>query len=81
MPSNRPRKSPLIYGYWKHFKWLFKQAEQFYTALKFLKQTVEFVRYPDESHGITRGGTPSRRFDHQARTRGWLERFLGVMGA
>lgn len=59
-----------------------EQAEQFYTALKYLKQTVEFVRYPDESHGITRGGTPSRRFDHQARTRDWLERFLGpVAGA
>ncbi len=54
-----------------------EQAEQFYTALKYLRQTVEFVRYPEESHGITRGGTPSRRFDHQARTRDWLERFLG----
>lgn len=58
-----------------------EQAEQFYTALKYLRRTVEFVRYPDESHGITRGGTPSRRFDHQARTRDWLEKYLGSLPA
>ncbi len=57
------------------------QAEQLYTALRYMKKTVEFVRYPVESHGQTRGGTPSRRLDHQRRTRDWFERFLGPMTA
>lgn len=55
------------------------QAEQLYTALKHMKRDVEFVRYPVESHGQTRGGTPSRRLDHQRRTRDWFERYLGPM--
>lgn len=55
------------------------QAEQFYTALKYMKREVEFVRFPVESHGQTRGGTPSRRLEHQRRTRDWFERYLGPM--
>jgi dipeptidyl aminopeptidase/acylaminoacyl peptidase len=35
-----------------------EQAEQLYTALKYLRRTVEFVRYPDSSHGMSRTGKP-----------------------
>jgi dipeptidyl aminopeptidase/acylaminoacyl peptidase len=56
-----------------------EQAEQLYTALRYMKREVEFVRYPEESHGLTRGGTPSRRLDHQRRTRDWFEKHLGPM--
>jgi dipeptidyl aminopeptidase/acylaminoacyl peptidase len=35
-----------------------EQAEQLYTALKVLRRTVEFVRYPESSHGMSRTGKP-----------------------
>ena len=44
-----------------------EQAEQLYTALKVLKRTVEFVRYPDSSHGMSRTGKPWLRV-HRLRT-------------
>lgn len=44
-----------------------EQAEQLYTALKFLRRTVEFVRYPESSHGMSRTGKPWLRV-HRLRT-------------
>ncbi|HYF94138.1 MAG TPA: S9 family peptidase [Symbiobacteriaceae bacterium] len=44
-----------------------EQAEQLYTALKYLRRTVEFVRYPDSSHGMSRTGKPWLRV-HRLRT-------------
>lgn len=53
-----------------------EQAEQLYTALKYLNRTVEFVRYPDSSHGMSRTGKPWLRI-HRLRTiADWFGRFL-----
>jgi len=40
---------------------LISQAEELFTALKFLKKDVEIVRFPGESHELSRHGTPRRR--------------------
>jgi dipeptidyl aminopeptidase/acylaminoacyl peptidase len=53
-----------------------EQAEQLFTALKTRNVPVEFHRYPEESHGMSRGGRPDRRVERLERTVGWLDRWL-----
>ena len=38
-----------------------EQAEQLYTMLKALKRPVEFLRFPEECHDLSRTGRPDRR--------------------
>ena len=53
------------------------QAEEWYTALKWLKQEVVFVRYPREtSHGLSRGGPMDLRMDRLQRINAWLDQYL-----
>ena len=49
-----------------------EQGEQLYVALKKLKRTVRFVRFPDEDHELSRSGRPRHRL---ARFRILLEWF------
>lgn len=37
------------------------QAEELFVALRMLKREVEFVRFPGESHELTRSGSPKHR--------------------
>jgi dipeptidyl aminopeptidase/acylaminoacyl peptidase len=37
------------------------QAEELFVALRMLKRDVEFVRFPGESHELTRAGAPRHR--------------------
>ncbi|HUZ01095.1 MAG TPA: S9 family peptidase [Thermomicrobiaceae bacterium] len=53
-----------------------EQAEQLYTALKRRRQTVEFVRFPNESHGLSRGGQPRHRVERLEAITGWFQRYL-----
>ncbi len=53
-----------------------EQAEQLFIALKKLDRTVEFVRFPDESHGLGRNGKPKHRVERLERTLGWFETYL-----
>lgn len=53
-----------------------EQAEQLFIALKKLDRTVEFVRFPDESHGLGRSGKPKHRVERLERTLGWFEKYL-----
>jgi dipeptidyl aminopeptidase/acylaminoacyl peptidase len=39
------------------------QAEQLFVVLKQMRKDVEFVRFPDESHEMSRSGRPSHRTD------------------
>lgn len=39
------------------------QAEQLFVVLKQRRQDVEFVRFPDEDHELSRSGRPSHRVD------------------
>ncbi|MFB6286023.1 MAG: prolyl oligopeptidase family serine peptidase [Candidatus Bipolaricaulia bacterium] len=53
------------------------QSEQYFTALKRLGKTVEFVRFPDCSHLFLRMGHPKLRAEYFQRTLDWFERHIG----
>jgi len=53
-----------------------EQAEQMYTALKYLGKEVAFVRVPGESHELSRSGTPSRRVARLRHLIGWFDNHL-----
>ncbi|MBX5464165.1 MAG: S9 family peptidase [Clostridia bacterium] len=57
-----------------------EQAEQLYAALKKLGRTVLFVRYPGESHELSRSGKPWHRLDRLERIAGWFEQYLRPAG-
>ncbi len=52
------------------------EAEQLFTALHRLGRDVVFVRFPDESHGLSRGGTPKHRRERLERIVGWWKKYL-----
>jgi dipeptidyl aminopeptidase/acylaminoacyl peptidase len=53
-----------------------EQAEQLYTALKVLRRTVEFVRYPESSHGMSRTGKPWLRVHRLRNICDWFGRYI-----
>ena len=54
------------------------QSEEMFGALRLLGKTVEMVRFPEESHDLSRSGRPDRREERLRRIAGWYERFLGT---
>lgn len=52
------------------------QGEELFVALKKLGKIVEFVRFPDESHGLSRTGQPVHRTERLERLCGWFDRYL-----
>lgn len=54
-----------------------EQAEQLYSALKYLGRPVEMVLYPEESHGMSRNGRPWHRVHRLKTIIGWFDRYLG----
>jgi dipeptidyl aminopeptidase/acylaminoacyl peptidase len=50
------------------------QAEQLWVALKLMRKDAEFVRFPDESHELSRSGRPSHRVDRFDVILDYLER-------
>ena len=53
-----------------------EQDEQLFTALMKLKQTAEFIRFPDESHGLSRNGKPLHREERLQHIIRWFDRYL-----
>ncbi|MDZ4724278.1 MAG: S9 family peptidase [candidate division Zixibacteria bacterium] len=53
-----------------------EQAEQMFVKLKVLGKTVEFVRFPEESHGLSRHGRPDRRIARLEWIAKWFKRYL-----
>ena len=53
-----------------------EQAEQMFVALKYLERDVLFVRIPEESHDLSRSGTPSRRLARLDHIIGWFDTHL-----
>ena len=53
-----------------------EQSEQMFTALKYLEREVGFVRIPEESHDLSRSGTPSRRKARLSHIIGWFDTHL-----
>ena len=54
------------------------QSEEMFGALRLLGKTVEMVRFPEESHDLSRSGRPDRREERLRRIAGWYERLLGT---
>ncbi len=52
------------------------QAEALFAILRTLKRPVRFMRVPDESHELTRSGTPFRRVENLVQVRSWFDHFL-----
>lgn len=53
-----------------------EQAEQLFVTLKLMKKKVEFVRFPEESHGLSRHGRPDRRIANLEWILKWFDRYL-----
>ncbi|MBC8223572.1 S9 family peptidase [Candidatus Bathyarchaeota archaeon] len=53
-----------------------EQGEQLYIALKKLGRTTEFVRFPDEPHGLSRDGKPKHRRERLQHIVRWFDRYL-----
>lgn len=57
------------------------QAEEFFSALRLQRKTVEYVRYPEAcSHGMSRNGPPSLRLHRLQENVNWLGRWLKPEG-
>jgi dipeptidyl aminopeptidase/acylaminoacyl peptidase len=54
------------------------QSEEMFGAMALLGKTVELIRFPEESHDLSRNGRPDRRVERLRRIGGWYERFLGT---
>lgn len=52
------------------------QAEAMFRALKVQRKPVVMVRFPGESHELSRSGAPSRRVQNQEHIGRWFERWL-----
>ncbi len=52
------------------------QAEQLFISLKRLGRTTEFVRFPNESHGLSRGGQPKHRAERLQHFVRWFDTYL-----
>jgi len=56
-----------------------EQAEQLFVALRVLGQApVEFLRFPDEGHDLSRSGRPDRRLQRLEAILDWFERYPGT---
>jgi dipeptidyl aminopeptidase/acylaminoacyl peptidase len=53
-----------------------EQSEQLYAALKIQKKEARLVVFPNESHGLSRGGRPSHRVARLQHILEWFDRFL-----
>jgi len=53
-----------------------EQGEQLFTTLRLLKRPVEMVRFPAESHELTRSGSPVHRVQRFELVLEWLDRYL-----
>lgn len=53
-----------------------EQGEQWFSALKRMGVPARFIRFPQESHGMSRTGKPSKRFERLGHMKEWFERFV-----
>jgi dipeptidyl aminopeptidase/acylaminoacyl peptidase len=52
------------------------QGEAMFRALKQQRKPVVMVRFPGESHELSRSGAPSRRVENQRHIRAWFDRWM-----
>ena len=51
-------------------------GEQMFRALKYLKKPTVMVRFPDESHELSRSGRPWHRVERLRHILGWFDKYL-----
>jgi dipeptidyl aminopeptidase/acylaminoacyl peptidase len=51
-------------------------GEQMFRALKYLKKPVVMVRFPGESHELSRSGKPTHRVERLQHIVGWFDKYL-----
>jgi dipeptidyl aminopeptidase/acylaminoacyl peptidase len=54
------------------------EGEQLFTALRRLGKDAVFVRFPNESHGLSRAGKPAHRRERLERIVGWFQKYMPV---
>jgi dipeptidyl aminopeptidase/acylaminoacyl peptidase len=52
------------------------QAEELFGAMRLLGKEVELVRFPGESHDVSRSGRPDRRVERLKRILGWFHKHM-----
>ncbi|NLN83341.1 MAG: S9 family peptidase [Firmicutes bacterium] len=55
-----------------------EQGEQLFTALKYLKKEVIFIRFPNENHDLSRSGQPQHRLERLQHIVDWFQKFNPV---
>ncbi len=58
------------------FRCPIEQAEQVFISLKRLGRETELVRFPDETHELSRGGKPKHRIERLERIIGWFDTYV-----
>ena len=51
-------------------------GEQMFRALKFLRRPTVMVRFPDESHELSRSGKPWHRVERLQHMLAWFDKYL-----
>jgi len=70
-------KTPtLVQHYENDLRCPIEQGEQVFVALKRLGVDTEFVRYPDEFHGMSRTGRTDRRIERIKHILRWFDKYL-----
>jgi dipeptidyl aminopeptidase/acylaminoacyl peptidase len=54
-------------------------GEAMFRALKYLKKPVVMVRFPGETHELSRSGKPSHRVERLRHIVGWFDKYLQGM--
>ena len=86
-PENYEKRSPITYyknvrtpvliiHSEKDLRCCIEQAEQMFVKLKALRKKVEMVRFPEESHGLSRHGRPDRRIARLEWIEKWFRKYL-----
>lgn len=53
-----------------------EQGEQLFTALKWLRREVVFVRFPNENHELSRSGQPRHRAERLEHIVNWFKKYI-----
>lgn len=53
-----------------------EQSEQLFITLKRQKKETTFVIFPDETHEITRKGSPDMRLQHLQEIKNWFNKYI-----
>ena len=70
-------KTPLLIIHSEHdWRCNVEQDDQIFMALKYLKREGEYVRFPEEPHGLSRHGRPDRREARLKFIVEWFDRYL-----